>query len=426
MNKSAVSYRNGVLCAEALPLAEIAENVDTPFYCTSVKQLQRNYRAFAGPFEDLKATVHYAVKANANVAVIRVLAACGAGADITSSGELERALEGGVHPEKIVFSGVGKTRDDIAAALLAGILQINAESLPELLLIDEVAQILGKKAPVALRVNPDVHAGTHEKISTGHKETKFGIDLTQLGEAVAFVLSRPALSFTGLTVHVGSHLQDYEPFRRAYARLADITRLFRAQGIAVERLDLGGGVGIPYDGQTLAPFEAYVRAVRETVGDLGCALSFEPGRRLVGDASVLVARVVHVKKTPHKTWLVLDAGMNDLVRPAMYGARHEIIACREMSGEALRPFSIAGPVCESSDLFGEDYFLPSLAAGDLVAILQAGAYGSSMSSTYNGRALIPEILVSGVQHAVVRRRVAVAEQMMWESVPDWMVLSRVA
>ncbi len=426
MNKSVFSYRNGALCAEAIPLAEIAEDVDTPFYCTSVKQLQRNYRAFAAPFEGLDFQIHYAVKANANLAVIRVLADCGAGADITSSGELERALEGGVHPKKIVFSGVGKTHDDIAAALLAGIYQINAESIPEILLIDEVARVLGKTAPVSLRVNPDVQAGTHEKISTGHKETKFGIDLQQLAEAIGLVLSRERLSFKGLTVHVGSHLHDYEPFRKAYARLADIVRMSRAQGIVVERLDLGGGVGIPYDGQTLAPFADYARIVHETVGALGCALSFEPGRRLVGDASVLVTRVVHVKKTPHKTWLVVDAGMNDLVRPAMYGARHEIVAVREAPRTTLQPFSIVGPVCESSDLFGENYSLPPMQAGDLIAVLQAGAYGSSMSSTYNGRALIPEILVSGVHHAVIRRRIAVAEQMSWETIPDWMVMSRVA
>jgi len=426
ITKSVFSYRNGALCAEAIPLAEIAEAVDTPFYCISVKQLQRNMRAFATPFADLNATIHYAVKANPNLAVIRTLADCGAGADITSAGELERALEGGINPNKIVFSGVGKTRSDITAALLAGIYQINAESFSELALIDQIATELSKVAPVALRVNPDVQAGTHEKTATGHKESKFGINLDQLAPAMQFLLSKPSLSFKGLSVHVGSHLHDYEPFRLAYRRLAQIVGLLRAQGIAVERVDLGGGVGIPYDGRTVAPFADYASIVHEKIAPLGCAISFEPGRRLVGDASVLVTRVVHVKEMASKTYAVVDAGMNDLVRPAMYGARHEIICARKEEGEETSPVSIVGPVCETSDLFGDGYLLPPLRSGDLIAILQAGAYGSAMASTYNGRALVPEVMVYGVKHAVVRRRIAVAEQMRWESIPDWMVVTHAA
>lgn len=427
MTKSVYAYRNGVLCAEALPLAEIAEEVDTPFYCVSAKQLQRNYRLFVKPFADLNATVHYAVKANANLAVIRILAECGAGADITSVGELERALAGGVLPEKIVFSGVGKTRDDIAAALLGGILQINAESLSELRLIDQVAGALGRQAPVSLRLNLDVDAKTHAKISTGHKGVKFGIGLDQLGEALAFLLASPHCAFKGLTLHVGSMLKDYEPFRLAYQRLADVVGLLRAQGIEVERLDLGGGVGIPYDGQALAPFADYAAIVRSIFGSLGCALSFEPGRKLVGDAAVLVTRIVHVKETEGKTFVIVDAGMNDLVRPAMYGARHEILSVRENRDGGAAPFSVVGPVCETSDSFGDHFMLPDqLKAGDLLAIMQAGAYASAMSSTYNGRPLIPEILVSGARHAVIRRRIPVAEQMGWEAIPDWMVIPRAA
>jgi diaminopimelate decarboxylase len=426
MTKSVFAYRNGVLCVEAIPLAEIAEEVDTPFYCTSAKQLQRNYRAFAQPFADLDATVHYAVKANANLAVIRVLADCGAGADITSAGELERALEGGVDPKKIVFSGVGKTRDDIAAALLAGICQINAESLSELTLIDQVATILGLAAPVSLRINPDVDANTHKKISTGHKGVKFGLDIDQLAPALALIMDSKVMTFKGLTVHVGSHLHDYEPFRACYGKLAMIVRALREQNISVERVDLGGGVGIPYDGKTVAPFSQYVDIVREVVAPLGCAISFEPGRKLVGDAAVLVTRVVHVKETEGKTFLIVDAGMNDLVRPAMYGARHEIIAVREDPAQERRAYSVVGPICETSDLFGDDYQLPCLQQGDLVSIMQAGAYGSAMSSNYNGRPLIPEVLVSGAQHALIRRRIAVAEQLGWESIPDWMVISRAA
>lgn len=426
MTKSVFAYRNGVLCVEALPLAEIAEEVDTPFYCTSAKQLQRNYRDFAAPFADLDATVHYAVKANGNLSVIRVLANCGAGADITSAGELERALEGGVKPSKIVFSGVGKTRDDIAAALLAGICQINAESLPELELIGQVATILGKTAPVSLRVNPDVQAGSHAKISTGHKGVKFGIDIDSLGDALKIILSSDVMSFKGLTVHVGSHLKDYEPFRQCYEKLAMLVGVLRGQGVAVERVDLGGGVGIAYDGQEIAPFSEYAAIVRDVIAPLNCAISFEPGRRLVGDASVLITRVVHVKDIGHKKFLIVDAGMNDLVRPAMYGARHEIIAVREDFNIPREGVSVVGPVCETSDCFGDNYQLPPLKSGDLIAVMQAGAYGSAMSSNYNGRALIPEVLVSGAQHAIVRRRIAVAEQLGWESIPDWMVVSRAA
>ncbi len=426
MTKSVFAYRNGVLCIEALPLAEIAEEVDTPFYCTSAKQLQRNYHDFSTPFADLDATVHYAVKANGNLAVIRVLANCGAGADITSAGELERALEGGVDPSKIVFSGVGKTRDDIAAALLAGICQINAESVSELLLIDQVASILGINAPVSLRVNPDVQAGSHAKISTGHKGVKFGLDIECLGDALKIILSSQMMTFKGLTVHVGSHLKDYEPFRQCYEKLATLVRVLREQGIAVERVDLGGGVGIPYDGQEIAPFSDYAAIVREVIAPLNCAISFEPGRRLVGDTSVLVTRVVHVKEAGDKKFLIVDAGMNDLVRPAMYGARHEIIAVREDPNLPRENVSIVGPVCETSDSFGDKFSLPPLQAGDLIAIMQAGAYGSAMSSNYNGRALIPEVLVSGAQHALIRRRIAVAEQLGWESIPDWMVVSRAA
>ncbi|HAX92095.1 MAG TPA: diaminopimelate decarboxylase [Rhodospirillaceae bacterium] len=427
MTKSVYAYRNRVLSAEAIPLSEIAEEIDTPFYCISAKQLQRNYRAFATPFQSLNATIHYAVKANANLAVIRILADCGAGADITSSGELERALAGGVPPEKIVFSGVGKTRDDIAAALLAGVLQINAESVSEIRLIEQVATVLGKKAPVSLRINPNVDAKTHAKTSTGHKGVKFGINLDQLSEALGVLMACEHCSFKGLTIHVGSMMDNYEPFRLAYQRLAEVVRLLRSQGIEVERLDLGGGVSIAYDGQTLAPFSDYAAIVQEIFGDLGCALSLEPGRKLVGDAAVLVTRVVHVKHTDDKRFLIVDAGMNDLVRPAMYGARHEIISVRENLDGENSAASVVGPVCETSDSFGDNFMLPnSLQSGDLLAVMQAGAYGSAMASTYNGRALIPEILVSGAQHAVIRRRIAVAEQMGWESIPDWMVISRAA
>lgn len=413
--------KQGVLHAEDVSLEALAAEVGTPFYAYSSRRLRVNYHAFAAPFRDLNATVHFANKANPNLAVIRTLAAEGAGADITSVGELERALEAGVPPAKIVYSGVGKRRDEIAAALLAGIHQINVESVPELHLVNETAVALDRVAPIALRVNPDVDARTHRKIATGHKETKFGIDEKELDSALSLALTLPGIAFKGFTVHVGSHLVDFEPFREAYAALADIVRRWRAKGITVERLDLGGGVGIPYDGQKLAPFSEYAAIVREVVAPLGCSLAFEPGRRLVGDAGVLVSRVTHVKETAHGVFLILDAGMNDLVRPAMYEARHSIVAVRETPGESsLATYDVVGPVCETADSFGSKYRLPPLRAGALVAILQGGAYASAMASTYNGRPLVPEVLVDGENHAMVRRRIAVAEQMRWESLPFWL------
>lgn len=416
---SAFSYKKGALCAEDVPLERIAEEAGTPFYCYSTAQLEANYREFADAFKDLKPAIYYAVKANANKAVVRTLADCGAGADITSSGELERALAAGIKPAHIVYSGVGKKREEIAAALLAGLHQINAESIPELSLISEVAKETGRTAPLALRVNPDVDARSSKKISTGELGTKFGIDHAQIPDAMKLATALPGLAFKGFTVHIGSHMNDYEPFRLGYGKLAEIVKYWRAQGVKVERLDLGGGVGIPYDGETLPPFKDYAAIVKETVGGLGCALAFEPGRRLCGNAGVLVARVLYVKQGAAKRFVILDAGMNDLVRPAMYGARHSILPVREKSGKD-GVADVVGPVCETSDLFGKDYNLPGIAVGDLVAILQAGAYGASMSSSYNGRALVPEVLVAGAQSAIVRRRIAVAEQIGWEGLPQWL------
>ncbi len=424
MTSSAFSYRNGTLCAETLPLAEIADEVGTPFYCYSTQQLQRNYRDFAAPFADMDATICFAVKSNANLAVIRTLAACGAGADITAAGELERAMQAGVKPEKIVYSGAGKRRDEIMAAIKARIRQINAESLSELPVISSVAVELGVTTPVMLRVNPDVDAKTHKHLATGHKETKFGIEMAQLDEAIRLATTLPGLDFKGFSVHVGTHVMDYEPFRLAYRKLADLVKSCRARGVKIERLDLGGGVGIPYDGQKLAPFADYAAVVHDEIAPLGCAVIFEPGRRLVGDAGVLVSRVVYVKQGVTKKFLVLDAGMNDLIRPAMYEARHGIVAVRSSGDAETETVDVVGPVCETGDMFGKNYSLPKMQAGDLVAILQGGAYGAAMSSVYNGRPLIPEVLVDGARHAVVRRRLSVAEQMAWESMPEWLASDR--
>jgi len=409
------SYQNGTLCAEQVPLESIAAKIGSPFYCYSKARLETNYKNFAEAFQGLNVKIFYAVKASANVAIIRTLAKCGAGADITSAGELERALHAGIKPDQIAYSGVGKSAEEIAEALQHKIHQINVESIPELRAINQVAGKLGVKAAITLRVNPDVDARTNKKISTGDLGTKFGIDSDHLDEAMGLIASLPHLDFKGFHVHIGSHVYDYEPFREAFTKLADMVRFWRGKGFTISRLDLGGGVGIPYDGQSLAPFADYAAIVRETVGDLGCELSFEPGRRLVGDAAVLVASVIYDKQGVSKRFLILDAGMNDLVRPAMYEARHSIMPVRQApNGQQDSLVDVVGPVCETSDTFGSDYHLAGVGQGDLVAILQAGAYGASMSSNYNGRPLIPEILVSGDQYTVIRRRISVTEQIGWE------------
>jgi diaminopimelate decarboxylase len=409
------SYRNGVYSAEQVPLDRIAAEVGTPFYCYSTAQLHADYHRFADAFAGFRAAIYYSIKTNPNTAVIRSLAAIGAGADITSGGELERALHAGIKPDKIIFSGVGKTRDEIRNAMKLGIYQFNAESISELHILGAVAVELQTRAPIALRVNPNVAAHTHFKLATSETGVKFGIDSAQLDEAMALVKSLPALDFKGFQVHVGTHLYDYEDFREAFGKLADIVRIWRGKDVKIERLDLGGGVGIPYDGQRQAPFEEYVAIVSETVGNLGCELCFEPGRRIVGDAGVLVGRVIYDKQGVSKRFLILDTGMNDLIRPAMYEARHTIVPVREPKADDNDALAdVVGPVCETGDLFGVDYRLPGAGAGDLVAFLQAGAYGAAMASTYNCRPLVPEILVAGDKYTVVRRRISVAEQIKWE------------
>jgi diaminopimelate decarboxylase len=418
---SAFAYRAGSLCVEDLPLADIAAEVGTPFYCYSTAQIRDNYRDFLMAFAGLDAHIYYAVKANPNQAVIRTLASFGAGAEVNSVGELERALHAGVKPDKIVFSGVGKRRDEIIAGLLARIHQFTVESIPELHAISQAAQELSVFAPIALRINPDIDARTHEKIATGNQETKFGIEIPQLDEAMKLATSLPNLTFKGFMVHVGSHMNDFEPFREAYMLMTELVREWRGKGAPVVRFDCGGGVGIAYDNEKLSVFSEYAKIVKEIAGNLGCHILFEPGRRLVGDAGVLVSRVTHVKQGTKRRFAVLDAGMNDLVRPAMYDARHTILPLREvLKKDASEKLDVVGPVCETSDKFGDDYNLPGIVQDDLVAIMQAGAYGASMSSNYNSRPLISEILVNGKHYAIVRRRIAVAEQIAWESLPPWL------
>lgn len=418
-------YRNGELCAEEVPLRRIAEGVGTPFYCYAQATIERHYRVYLDAFLGLDALLCYAVKANSNVAVIRTLARLGAGADVVSAGELKRALHAGMPPAKIVFSGVGKTEDEMRTALGVGILQINVESEPELHLLSRVATSLGLAAPIAIRVNPDVDARTHAKITTGRSENKFGIDLARAPALYAAAAGLPRIRVVGVAVHIGSQVTDLEPYRQAYGRLRELVLTLRASGHAIERLDLGGGLGIPYEADAVEapiPLPAdYGAMVRAVVGDLGCRLLLEPGRLIVGNAGVLVTRVLYVKEGATRHFAIVDAAMNDLIRPTLYNARHAIVPIGEpQPGKATEDVDVVGPICETGDSFGAGYRLPALAAGDLLAIRGAGAYGAVMASTYNSRPLVPEVLVRGADFWVVRRRIEVDDMLAAESYPDWL------
>ena len=415
------AYRDGALHAEEVPLADIAEAVGTPLYCYSTATLERHYRVFAAAFAGVPATVCYSLKANANLALVRTLAALGAGADVVSGGELRRALAAGVPAGRVVFSGVGKTREEMALALDAGILQLNVESVSELDALSEVAASRGVRAPVALRVNPDVDAHTHEKITTGRRDNKFGIPLARAGEVYARAAALAGIELVGLAVHIGSQLTGLAPLEAAFERMAALARELRAAGHPVERLDLGGGLGIRYGDETPPLPDAYAGMVKRVTGGLGCRLLLEPGRVLVGNAGVLVTRVLYVNDGGRRTFVVVDAAMNDLLRPALYGAYHPIEPVVEPApGAAESPVDIVGPVCESGDLFAADRPMPPLAAGDLLAIRAAGAYGAVMASSYNSRPLVPEVLVKDAAFAVVRRRPGDDEMLALESLPDWL------
>ena len=415
------SYDGGTLCAEALPLPAVAAEVGTPFYCYSLAGLSRNYRALEAALAGLPATICYALKANSNQAVIAAFAKLGAGADVVSGGELRRALAAGVPADRIVFSGVGKTRDEIALALRAGILQLNAESEAELDLISAAAVEAGVTARVSLRINPDVDALTHDKISTGRKQDKFGIAIGRTLPAYARAAELPNLAPAGLAMHIGSQLLSVAPFRAAFGRLAEQVRALRAAGHAVHCLDLGGGVGIAYRDEQPPDFEDYAAVVRETVGGLGCDLMFEPGRSMVGNAGILVARVLYVKDGGIRPIAVVDAAMNDLARPAMYGAYHAVVPVTQpQNSPDWMAMDVVGPICESGDTFAVARSLPPLAPGDLVAFGSAGAYGSVMSSAYNSRPPAPEVLVRGDRRAVVRARQTIEDLIRPETVPDWL------
>ncbi|HYG86527.1 MAG TPA: diaminopimelate decarboxylase [Azospirillum sp.] len=414
-------YRNGVLHAEGVPLPAIAAEVGTPFYCYSTAALVANYRAYADAFEGQDAGVCYALKANSNVAVVRTLAQQGAGADVVSEGEMRRALAAGVPADRIVFSGVGKTRTEMRAALEAGIYQLNVESVPELEALSEVAAAMGVTAPVAIRVNPDVDAKTHAKIATGKKENKFGIDWDHAREVYAKAAALPGIAPVGIAVHIGSQLTDLSPFRAAFERVVELLHTLRADGIDIRRLDLGGGLGIRYRDETPPDLREYAGMVRSITGNLGCHVTLEPGRALVGDAGILVSKVIYLKHGLARRFLIVDAAMNDLIRPSLYDAYHAIKPVAEPAPDVEPvPVDVVGPVCETGDTFALQRPLPPLKSDDLIAFCSAGAYGAVMASSYNTRPLAPEVLVSGESFAVIRPRPKLEDLLDLERMPEWL------
>ncbi|MBZ9680159.1 diaminopimelate decarboxylase [Mesorhizobium sp. CO1-1-7] len=416
-------YRDGVLHAEDVAIPDIAAQVGTPFYCYSTATLTRHYRVFVQAFAGLDTLVCYAMKANSNQAVLRTLAKLGAGADVVSEGELRRALAAGVPAGKILFSGVGKTAREMDFALQAGILCFNVESEPELELLSARAVALGKVAPISLRINPDVDAKTHKKISTGKAENKFGIPWQRARQVYARAATLPGIKVTGIDTHIGSQITELQPFDDAFALLVDLVGALRGDGHAIEHVDLGGGLGIPYRVDNNPPPlpDAYAQIVRKHVTKLGLKVMFEPGRLIVGNAGILVSEVIFVKEGDAKNFLVVDAAMNDLIRPTLYDAFHEIRPVVQPPADAPRMMvDVVGQVCETGDYLGLDRDLPRLMAGDLVAVSTAGAYGAVQAGTYNTRLLVPEVLVDGDRFHVVRPRPTYDELIGLDSVPDWL------
>ncbi len=417
-------YRDGVLHAEDVPLPAIAAAVGTPVYVYSAATLTRHYRVFAEALFGLDHLICYAVKANSNLAVLALMGSLGAGMDVVSEGEYRRAKAAGVPGERIVFSGVGKTRGELRLALEGGIRQFNVESEPELRALSEIAAGMGVRAPVAIRVNPDVDAKTHAKIATGKAENKFGIPIDRARAVYAEAAALPGIEIVGIDVHIGSQLVELAPYEAAFGKLAELTLALRADGHAIRRLDLGGGLGIPYRRANEAPplpFD-YGEVVRRTVGHLGCEIEIEPGRLIAGNAGVLLARVIWLKRGEGRDFLILDAAMNDLIRPTMYEAWHDIVPVVEPpAGVELAPVDVVGPVCETGDTFARGRPLPPLGPDDLVALRSAGAYGAVMASEYNSRPLVPEVLVHGDHFDVVRARPSFEEMLARDSIPAWTV-----
>ncbi len=418
---SGFAYQGGLLHAEGVPLPRIAEAVGTPVYVYSTATLTQRFERFRRALAGLDATICYALKANDALAVVRTLADLGAGADVVSEGELAIARAAGVSEQKIVFAGVGKSRAEMEAGLAAGILQFNVESVPELEALDAVARAMGRTAPVALRINPDVDARTHAKITTGKSENKFGIAIDEALAAARRAARMPGIELAGLAVHIGSQLTEIEPFRAAFSKLAELTRELGQAGLAPRRLDLGGGLGLSYAGEAPPTPEAYAAMVKTVFGSSPLPLIFEPGRHLVGEAGLLLTRVLYVKAGATRRFVIVDAGMNDLIRPALYGAHHEILPVEE-PGEEDHPerVDVVGPICESGDIFAEQRPLPPISGDALLAIGAAGAYGSVMASFYNARAPAAEVLVKDSRFAVIRARATIEEMMGRDRLPEWL------
>ena len=416
-------YKNGVLHAEDVSLAELADTVGTPFYCYSTATLTRHYEVLARAFGNQDALICFAVKANSNQAVLATLARLGAGMDVVSAGELARARAAGVPASRIIFAGVGKTTAEMEYAVGEGILGFNVESEPELRALSAVAARLGKTAAVAIRVNPDVDAKTHQKISTGKSENKFGVPFADARALYKEAAALPGIALSGIHMHIGSQITDLAPFRDAFALLRELTLQLRADGVPLRHLDIGGGLGVPYRGANDVPPhpDEYAAVVKKALGDLGLRIVLEPGRMIAGNAGVLVTRVTYVKEGVDKTFTIVDAGMNDLIRPTLYEAYHDVWPVSErLRDMAPVQQDIVGPVCETGDYLALDRALPPVAAGDLLAVMTAGAYGAVMSSGYNTRPLTPEVIVSGGRYCVARPRQTYDELIGADRVPDWL------
>jgi diaminopimelate decarboxylase len=415
--------QGGVLHAEDVDLVALADAVGTPFYCYSSATIERHYRVFADAFAGIDALICYSVKANSNQAVIATLGRLGSGVDVVSGGELLRARAAGIPPDKIMFSGIGKTADELALAVDAGILCVNVESEPELELLSSIAAAKGRTVDIAVRVNPDIDAKTHVKITTGKAENKFGIPISRAREVYARAAKLPGLRVAGVDMHIGSQIVALDPFGNAFALLADFVRALRADGHTIEHLDLGGGLGIPYrdDNEPPPDPQAYAAVVKRATASLHCKLIFEPGRLIVGNAGVLLTRVLYLKKAETKTFVIVDAGMNDLIRPTLYDAHHEIWSARETPAGAPRiTTDVVGPVCESGDFLALNRALVPPRPGDLLAVMSAGAYGAVQAGTYNTRPLVPEVLVRKAEWALVRPRLNAEQLIALDHLPPWL------
>ena len=414
-------YKNGTLHAEDVDLADLADEVGTPFYCYSTATLERHVRVIGEAFKGTDHLLCYAMKANSNQAVLKTIAVLGAGMDVVSEGELRRALAAGVPARKVVFSGVGKTAKEMAFALREGIACFNVESEPELELLSQVASRVGQRAQVSIRVNPDVDAKTHAKITTGKADNKFGVSYLRASEVYARAAALPNIDVAGVDMHIGSQITELAPFEQAFKLMAELVVKLKAEGHNIRHLDLGGGLGVPYRGDNDVPPhpDEYATMVKRTLGHLNLKYVMEPGRMIVGNAGILVTRVIYVKETKHKTFLIQDGAMNDLIRPTLYDAYHEILPVDEARKTKLAEVDVVGPVCESGDYFAKSRRMAALEPGDLMAVMTAGAYGAVQSGTYNTRPLVPEVLVNGKQWAIIRARQTYEELIDLDTLAPW-------